>query len=645
MDSLVSGLPSMMRKDRRNTLSTIVRSCVGIVTMGIGLGLASVTNTNAWAAEGPLYPLEPPDTSSPQATMRSYLEAMQAGSESFASLMERYQREPGLSFSPAAQKEYERLGHQLNLAGRCFDLQGVSPRLSLKVALDSMLLLKEVLDRLDLPALDSVPDAQAMEERNQDRWRIPHTEIVIAKVKEGARAGEYLFSPGTIDRLPEFFQAVSSLPYKPGSWEGVYAFYSSIGRHRVIPWKLTETLPSWAKTQVLEQALWRWVALGNAVLLIMAILVIIFRWSRLDSSDRPLRRYSRRIVMPAVVGIAAWFLSFLLDAINVTGETHVIIATILGGILFLAAAWAIVLIGHVLAEIIVTTPDIRPRSLDEAMARLAVRITTFIVAALVVLYGAEWLGLPVVPLIAGLGVGSLALALAAQPTIENFIAGLTLYADRQVHVGDFCRFGETLGTVEDIGMRSTRIRTLDHTVVSVPNADFSKSRLENYSARKKIWYHPRIRLPYDTSPDQLRYVLVEVHRLLCAHPRVLPEPAYIRFAEFGEHSLNLEVFAYIDTANYGEFLEIREDLNLRLMDVIASAGTHLAIPAQIEYQADASPLDPERKRQVEACVEEWRSRGALDLPKMPPEKIAELKDSLDYPPAGSSARKEPPKPT
>jgi MscS family membrane protein len=133
-----------------------------------------------------------------------------------------------------------------------------------------------------------------------------------------------------------------------------------------------------------------------------------------------------------------------------------------------------------------------------------------------------------------------------------------------------------------------------------------------------------------------------VRRLLCAHPRVLPEPAYIRFAEFGEHSINLEVFAYINTANYGEFLEIREDLNLRLMDVITSAGTRLAIPAQIEYQADASPLDPERKRQVEARVEEWRSRGALDLPKMSPEKIAELKDSLDYPPAGSSTRKEPP---
>jgi MscS family membrane protein len=482
-----------------------------------------------------------------------------------------------------------------------------------------------------------------MEERNQERWRIPHTEIVIAKVKEGARSGEYLFSTGTIERLPEFFKAVSSLPYKPGSWEGVYAFYQSIGRHQVIPWKLTETLPSWAKTQVLEQALWRWIVLGSAMLLIMAILVIISRWSRQHSANRPRHRYGRRIVMPAAISVAAWFLSFLLDAVNVTGQTHVIIATALGGTLFLAAAWAIMLFGHVLAEIVVAAPDIRPSSLDEAMARLAVRVTTFVVAALVVLYGAEWLGLPVVPLIAGLGVGSLALALAAQPTIENFIAGLTLYADRQVRVGDFCRFGETLGTVEEIGMRSTRIRTLDHTVVSVPNADFSKSRLENYSARKKIWYHPRIRLPYDTSPDQLRYVLIEVKRLLCAHPRVLPEPAYIRFAEFGEHSLNLEVFAYIDTANYGEFLEIREDLNLRLMDVIASAGTHLAIPAQIEYQADASPLDPERKRQVEACVEEWRSRGTLDLPKMSPEKIAGLKDSLAYPPPGSSARKEPPK--
>jgi MscS family membrane protein len=241
----------------------------------------------------------------------------------------------------------------------------------------------------------------------------------------------------------------------------------------------------------------------------------------------------------------------------------------------------------------------------------------------------------VVPLLAGLGVGGLALALAAQPTIENLIAALMLHADRPVRVGEFCRFGDTLGVVEAIGMRSTRLRTLDHTVLSVPNAEFSKGRVENYSARRKIWYHPRVRLRYETTPDQVRYILVEVRKLLYAHPRVLPDPARIRFVSFGEYSLDLDVFAYVDTKDYGEYLEIAEDLNLRIMDVIKAAGTELAIPATLEYRMDKTPLDDKHIRQAEASVQAWRDQRTMYLPNFPPDKIAKLRGTLDYPPAGS----------
>jgi MscS family membrane protein len=222
-------------------------------------------------------------------------------------------------------------------------------------------------------------------------------------------------------------------------------------------------------------------------------------------------------------------------------------------------------------------------------------------------------------LLAGLGVGGLALALAAQPTLENLIAALTLHADRPVRVGDFCRFGDTLGIVEGIGMRSTRIRTLDHTLLSVPNAEISKGPVDNYSARRKIWYHPRIRLRYETTPDQVRHLLVEIRKLLYAHPRVLADPARIRFVGFGEYSLDLDVFAYVDTKDYGEYLEIAEDLNLRIMDVIKAAGTELAIPARLEYQVDKAPFDEKEIRQAEASVQEWRGQRAMNLPKFPPE--------------------------
>lgn len=602
-----------------------------MLVLGIGLGSPAV----AVPATPDIYPLEPPDTSSPRATLQSFVENMKAASEVFTTMMAIYRREPGLYFSPQAQVHQGRLQTFLNRAARCLDLTEVSPTLSLRVSLESMLLLKEIIDRIDLPDPDSVPDAQAMAAANLDRWRIPHTEIVIAKVTRGDRTGEFLFSPATLQRLPEFYAKVQSRPYRPGSWEGAYAYLSTIGVPEYVPWKLTDGLPLWTKAQVWEQALWRWIVFGLALLALLGTLMAVRRGVNRIGAAHPIRQDARRLVLPVSVSLAAWLLGFVSDAINITGQARVMIATILGAVLLVGLAWSVLIIGELVAEIIVASPRFKTRSLDEAIVRLASRILALAVAILVSVYGAQLLGLPVIPLLAGLGVGGLALALAAQPTIENLIAALTLYADRPVRVGEFCRFGDTLGTVEEIGMRSTRIRTLDHTVLSVPNADFSKGRVENYTARRKIWYHPRIRLRYETTPDQVRYILVEVRKLLYAHPRVLPDPARIRFVGFGEYSLDLDVFAYIDTKDYGEHLEIAEDLNLRIMDVIKAAGTELAIPARLEYQMDKAPLDEKEIRQAEASVQEWRGQRTMYLPKFPPDTIAKLRGSLDYPAVGS----------
>ncbi len=135
---------------------------------------------------------------------------------------------------------------------------------------------------------------------------------------------------------------------------------------------------------------------------------------------------------------------------------------------------------------------------------------------------------PIVLLFAGLGVGGIAIALAAQKTIENLFGGITLYGDSPVRVGDFCRFGDKVGTVEEIGIRSTRVRTLDRTVVTIPNADFSNLQLENFAKRDRMRLFAMIGVRYETTPDQLRYILVEVRKLLYAHERVTADPARIR---------------------------------------------------------------------------------------------------------------------
>ncbi len=258
-----------------------------------------------------------------------------------------------------------------------------------------------------------------------------------------------------------------------------------------------------------------------------------------------------------------------------------------------------------------------------------------VLALAVLIFWLDNIGVRVTALVAGLGIGGLAVALAAQKSLENVIGAITLYTSRPVKVGDFCRFGDSYGTVEEIGLRATKVRTHDSTVINVPNAEFSSIQLENFSLREHMWYHPKIRLRYGTTPDQLRYVLVEVRKMFYSHPKMLASPARIRFEGFGEHSLDLQVFAFLDVNNPNDFTEVAEDLNLRIMDIVAKAGTEFAIPSQSLYVQRGRGLDEAKIDEAENCVKEWKDNNALYLPSFPQEKIEELQGSLDYPPAGS----------
>jgi len=245
------------------------------------------------------------------------------------------------------------------------------------------------------------------------------------------------------------------------------------------------------------------------------------------------------------------------------------------------------------------------------------------------------LGFEVTTLIAGLGIGGLAVALAAQKPIENFFSGIILYSAQPVRIGDFCRFGTTLGTVEEINLRATRVRTLDHTLVSIPNSDFVNSHIENITEREKIRYHPRLRIQYESSADQIRFILVEIRKLLYSHPKVLPDPARIRFADIGSCSFDLDIFAYIGVNDYNQYLEVAEDLNLRIIEIVQKAGGRFALPNSQSYSEQAKNVDDQRVRETEAQVKEWRENNTLYIPSFPQDKIREMRGSLDFPPIGS----------
>jgi MscS family membrane protein len=179
-------------------------------------------------------------------------------------------------------------------------------------------------------------------------------------------------------------------------------------------------------------------------------------------------------------------------------------------------------------------------------------------------------------LLAGLGIGGVAVALVLQKPLEDVFAAFTLFTQQPIRIGDFGRFGELTGTIEEISLRTTRIRTLENTVVAVPNAKFAAEPIENISARRRILYRPYVRLEFGTTQEQVENILQGVGKLLAGHPNVLEEGRRVRLLRFGEIGIEIEGFAYIDTTVYVDYLEIAEELNLAIMNIVESAGARFA---------------------------------------------------------------------
>jgi MscS family membrane protein len=252
-----------------------------------------------------------------------------------------------------------------------------------------------------------------------------------------------------------------------------------------------------------------------------------------------------------------------------------------------AVVWLLMLVN---GEIERTIRRRMPRANVAAAASL-LRVLRRAVDVLIVFAGfivtLRHFGIDPTPALAGLGVGGIAVALAAQKTLENVIAGASLVFDQAVRVGDFLKMGDIMGTVDHIGLRSTRIRTLDRSVVSVPNGQIANASLETLSARDKFWFHPEVRLRYDTTPEQLRAVLEGIRRLLGEQPSVDRESIRVRFHRLGPFSLDIDVFAYLAANDWEHFLQIQEQLLFGVTETVRRAGTGLALPSQTMYVTGA----------------------------------------------------------
>ncbi len=464
------------------------------------------------------------------------------------------------------------------------------------------------------------------------------------------------------DQLPADRELVGTIPGKKGSVP--ILLHRVPGDGGLLIWKISATtvrqipqlyrefgygplgdlLPApFFELRFLDIALWQWIAL--LLLVGLAIGAASFAAVRVLTLLSPIVRHTTALIddsgLASLVGPLRLAIGVLVFAIgSVLLDLSIPARAFFGDVATVLAvavvAWVALRFIDVFSNLATWHLGRHGRIAATAVVPLGRKAMKVAVVGLATLAALQNVGFNVTGILAGLGIGGLAVALAAQKTIENLFGGIALILDQPVRVGDFCRFGDKIGTVEEIGLRSTRVRTLDRTVVSVPSGQFSGLSLENFSQRDRIWLHATLGLRYETSPDQLRYVLVEIRTMLYAHPKVDPNPSRIRFVGFGAYSLDLEIFAYVQTTDYDAFLAVKEDIYLRIMDIVAASGTGFAFPSQTTYFARDGGLDQPRSRAVEARVREWRDAGTLNLPEFPREVVVALDDTLDYPPRGAA---------
>jgi MscS family membrane protein len=433
--------------------------------------------------------------------------------------------------------------------------------------------LKAVLDRslrIDLQAVSDAPEGRpgdGLPAGLDELGRVPGAAgqlepVRLVRLDEG-EARTWRFARSTVERIPTWYGRL------PGRW--------ALDR---LPAPLLRAgpmdLPWWQWLVLLVVAPVAW-ALG-AILgrISRAVLLRIARRTGSTWDDDLASRMGGPLTLAWSLAVAGLLLARLDMARPIQLATDRALRTGLLVVVF----WSLLRAIDVSTGALSRAPWALERPGSRSLLSITGRIAKVVVAALAVVAALSELGYPVGSLLAGLGLGGLAFALAAQKTVENLFGALSLGLDQPIREGDFIKVEELVGTVEAIGLRSTRIRTLDRTLVSIPNGRLADMRLESFAARDRIRLACDLGLVYETSAEQVREVLAGLEAVLRGHPLIWPDTVVVRLKQFGAFSLDIEVMAWFRTADWGQFQAIRQEVLLQFMGVVRAAGTAMAFPTQ-----------------------------------------------------------------
>lgn len=554
-----------------------------------------------------LNPLRPTDTSSPRASLRNLVTNIDAAYIRMREVLQSYIDSGRLYMSMEERRKQAEVAPNAKQALQSFDFSGILPILQNTIPIERALQLKEILDRIPIPAFEDIPDRAAMEQAAAKRWRLPNTEIDFVMIEDGPRAGSYVVSAETVHRLPEFYERVKRLPYKPGPAKELNDTYrmlsrnkdrtiydaftsSPIGLSTVIPPRWMVNLPDWVRARMGGLAAWQWLGFTSGLCVLVLSVFGIHRLahrlagSREDGSGL----FWPALLTPLVIVLAAAFaVPLLCTVMRISGTLIIATVFVQTSVLFLSAAWLSVVGGGMIGEAIAASEHLSRRRLDSQLVRLSMRFAGIAIAIGFLIQGANELGFPAYSVLAGLGVGGLAVALAARDSLANLLGSMLIMFEKPFRVGDMIRVSGSEGTVEDVGFRSTRIRTLDNSLVSIPNNAVVNATIENLAARTMRRQRFFLQVTYDTPRTKIEEFASYIEHLLAEHPITNKKDIRVRFNEFGDSSLNILIYFFLEVRDAASELKEREDILLQIMDIARTLGVEFAFPTRTLHVATA----------------------------------------------------------
>ena len=526
-------------------------------------------------------PLTTLDTTSPRSLLEGYLrittELYQVGTQTVTD----YVSSGRLYMTTEEREKLMALKDKAYKLAKGIDLSALPPITRMEAERRIMIQLKEILDRVELPPMSQVPDAKAMQQSGKTRWLIPGTDIAIQEIETGPRKGEYIFAADSIDRLPEIYQLARNMPYINHSTEYwyehqlMYPVGPMFVLGKVIPprWILNKSTMSASQVAFLEQPLWRWMGILGVLGLVAVISRKVFRFSARVQQERtdPLGFFT--LLRPiTVVLLSALSAKILADVLRVSDAVFMTFIPTIWGIFFISLSWLFWNMGDVIAEVIIASERMIKGSINSQLTRFLMRLITFCMVVATLVVGGQSLGLPAYSIIASIGVGGLAVALAAQHTLANLLASLIIMFEKPFVIGSRVKVTGQGGTVSSVGFRSTQILTDQGATISIPNDKVISGPIEADNTRPQNHVSATLSVPSRSPVGVIRNFLTMARDHLKAAEMV--ETPSINVGVSGLQGEKVEIhIEFILTGPFGERVQERKNhILLELLEIGHQSG-------------------------------------------------------------------------